>query len=72
MRIAISRAGVAGAVLAYRPVDAPMGGMNASGLGRRHGEHGILKYTEPQTIAIERGLPVGRRLGCAPIITRAS
>ena len=36
-----------------------MGGMKASGLGRRHGEHRILKYTEPQTIAIERRLPVG-------------
>ena len=44
---------------AWASVDAPMGGMKASGVGRRHGEHGILKYTEPQTIAIERGLPVG-------------
>ncbi|MCW2654692.1 MAG: gabD2 [Mycobacterium sp.] len=44
---------------AWASVDAPMGGMKASGLGRRHGEHGIMKYTEPQTIAIERGLPVG-------------
>lgn len=35
------------------------GGMKASGIGRRHGEHGILKYTEPQTIAIEKVLPVG-------------
>ena len=44
---------------AWASVDAPMGGMKASGLGRRHGEHGILKYTEPQTIAVERLLPVG-------------
>lgn len=44
---------------AWASVDAPMGGMKASGLGRRHGEHGILKYTEPQTIATERLLPVG-------------
>ena len=44
---------------AWTSVDAPMGGMKASGLGRRHGEHGILKYTEPQTIAVERLLPVG-------------
>jgi succinate-semialdehyde dehydrogenase/glutarate-semialdehyde dehydrogenase len=35
-----------------------MGGMKDSGVGRRHGEHGILKYTEAQTIAIERVLPV--------------
>jgi succinate-semialdehyde dehydrogenase / glutarate-semialdehyde dehydrogenase len=44
---------------AWGSVDAPMGGMKASGLGRRHGEHGILKYTEPQTIATERLFPVG-------------
>ena len=34
-------------------------GMKDSGVGRRHGEHGILKYTETQTIATERLLPVG-------------
>jgi succinate-semialdehyde dehydrogenase/glutarate-semialdehyde dehydrogenase len=48
-----------GYAAAWGSVDAPMGGMKDSGVGRRHGEHGILKYTEPQTIAIERGLPVG-------------
>lgn len=32
-------------------VDAPMGGMKDSGLGRRHGAEGILKYTESQTVA---------------------
>ncbi|MBO0680388.1 succinate-semialdehyde dehydrogenase (NADP(+)) [Mycolicibacterium sp. S2-37] len=44
---------------AWASVDAPMGGMKDSGIGRRHGEHGMLKYTESQTIAVERGLPVG-------------
>jgi succinate-semialdehyde dehydrogenase/glutarate-semialdehyde dehydrogenase len=44
---------------AWASVDAPMGGMKASGLGRRHGEHGVLKYTESQTIATERLFPVG-------------
>jgi succinate-semialdehyde dehydrogenase/glutarate-semialdehyde dehydrogenase len=44
---------------AWGSVDAPMGGMKDSGLSRRHGEHGILKYTEPQTIATERMIPVG-------------
>lgn len=39
-------------------VDAPMGGMKDSGIGRRHGEHGILKYTEPKTIAVQRLLPI--------------
>ena len=43
---------------AWASVDAPMGGMKASGLGRRHGAHGIQKYTEEQTIAIQRLLPI--------------
>ncbi len=33
-------------------VDAPMGGMKASGMGRRHGRDGLLKYTESQTVAV--------------------
>lgn len=37
---------------------APMGGMGDSGLGRRHGRVGILKYTESQTVADQRLLPV--------------
>jgi succinate-semialdehyde dehydrogenase / glutarate-semialdehyde dehydrogenase len=37
---------------------APMGGMKASGLGRRHGREGILKYTESQTIASQHLLPI--------------
>ncbi len=37
--------------------DAPMGGMKASGISRRHGEGGLLKYTESQTIAVQRGIP---------------
>ena len=31
-----------------------MGGMGASGVGRRHGEVGLLKYTEAQTVATQR------------------
>jgi succinate-semialdehyde dehydrogenase/glutarate-semialdehyde dehydrogenase len=37
-------------------VDAPMGGMKASGVGRRHGRDGLLKYTESQTIAVRSAL----------------
>jgi acyl-CoA reductase-like NAD-dependent aldehyde dehydrogenase len=37
--------------------DAPMGGMKASGLSRRHGSEGILKYTDPQTIAVQHLIP---------------
>lgn len=36
--------------------DAPMGGWKASGLSRRHGEVGLLKFTEPQTVAVQRGI----------------
>jgi len=43
---------------AWASVDAPMGGLKESGLGRRHGEEGILKYTEPQTVAVQRWAPL--------------
>ena len=36
----------------------PIGGMKHSGSGRRHGEEGILKYTEAQTIAVQRLIPL--------------
>jgi succinate-semialdehyde dehydrogenase / glutarate-semialdehyde dehydrogenase len=39
-------------------VDAPMGGWKDSGVGSRHGEHGILKYTSAQTISQQRLLPI--------------
>ena len=35
-----------------------MGGMGASGLGRRHGPEGIVKYTQSQTIAVQRLMPL--------------
>lgn len=37
----------------------PMGGMKASGMGRRHGAEGFQKFAEPQTIATQRLVPVG-------------
>jgi succinate-semialdehyde dehydrogenase/glutarate-semialdehyde dehydrogenase len=39
---------------AWASIDAPMGGMGDSGLGRRHGAEGLLKYTEVQSIAHQR------------------
>jgi succinate-semialdehyde dehydrogenase/glutarate-semialdehyde dehydrogenase len=57
-----------GYVAAWGSIDAPMGGMKDSGLGRRHGAAGILKYTESQTIAVQRLIPlapppaIGQRL----------
>jgi succinate-semialdehyde dehydrogenase / glutarate-semialdehyde dehydrogenase len=39
---------------AFGSTDAPMGGMGASGLGRRHGAEGLLRYTEVQAVATQR------------------
>ncbi|HLT69721.1 MAG TPA: succinic semialdehyde dehydrogenase [Acidimicrobiales bacterium] len=41
---------------AWGSLDAPMGGMKASGLGRRHGREGLLKYTESRTVAVRSKL----------------
>jgi acyl-CoA reductase-like NAD-dependent aldehyde dehydrogenase len=43
---------------AWGSVDSPIGGMKESGLGPRHGAEGILKFTETQTIAVQRLLPI--------------
>ncbi|MEV6394134.1 succinic semialdehyde dehydrogenase [Streptomyces sp. NPDC051907] len=48
---------------AYGSVQAPMGGMKDSGLSRRHGSEGILKYTEAQTVAQQRLMPLGPSFG---------
>ncbi|MEY4417588.1 MAG: hypothetical protein RIQ88_26 [Actinomycetota bacterium] len=40
----------------FASLDTPMGGMKNSGLGRRNGPAGLLKYTEAQAIGIHRGL----------------
>jgi acyl-CoA reductase-like NAD-dependent aldehyde dehydrogenase len=43
---------------AWASVDAPMGGMRESGVGRRHGTQGLLKFTQAQTVAEQRGVPI--------------
>jgi succinate-semialdehyde dehydrogenase/glutarate-semialdehyde dehydrogenase len=48
----------AGYVSAWGSHDSPMGGMKDSGLGRRHGAQGILKYCESQTVAVQRVVPI--------------
>ncbi len=40
--------------MGWAAVDAPMGGFKESGVGRRHGPEGIRKFTEPQTILVNR------------------
>ncbi|HEY2384843.1 MAG TPA: succinic semialdehyde dehydrogenase [Terriglobia bacterium] len=37
-------------LLIYNSFDVPMGGVKLSGIGRRHGEQGILRYTQAQSI----------------------
>ncbi|MCA0294201.1 MAG: aldehyde dehydrogenase family protein [Actinobacteria bacterium] len=37
---------------------APMGGLGDSGIGRRHGSQGLLKFTESQTVAEQRLHPI--------------
>jgi succinate-semialdehyde dehydrogenase/glutarate-semialdehyde dehydrogenase len=46
-----------GYVATWGSHDAPMGGFKRSGLGRRHGQEGLLKFTEPQTVAVQRLIP---------------
>ncbi|MEV1020937.1 succinic semialdehyde dehydrogenase [Streptomyces sp. NPDC050264] len=48
---------------AYGSVQSPMGGMKDSGLGRRHGSEGLLKYTEAQTVAHQRVMPMAPSFG---------
>ncbi|MGL4745278.1 MAG: succinic semialdehyde dehydrogenase [Dermatophilaceae bacterium] len=48
-----------GYAAAWGSVAAPMGGMKASGIGRRHGREGILKYTESQNVSVQRLVNIG-------------
>lgn len=38
----------------FASIDSPMGGMRESGMGRRQGAEGILRYTEPQAVGTQR------------------
>ena len=56
-----------GYLSAIGSVAAPMGGMRASGVGRRHGADGILRYTETQTVAAQRrATPYPAKPGAVP------
>ncbi|MFL6090987.1 MAG: succinic semialdehyde dehydrogenase [Aeromicrobium sp.] len=46
-----------GFMASFGSIDAPMGGMRKSGSGRRQGHEGILRYTEPQSVAVQRVMP---------------
>ena len=47
----------------FGSLDSPMGGMRQSGLGRRQGAEGILRYTEPQSVATQRLIRIAPMLG---------
>ncbi|HET7388678.1 MAG TPA: succinic semialdehyde dehydrogenase [Nocardioidaceae bacterium] len=47
----------------FASVEAPMGGMRSSGLGRRQGAEGVLRYTETQSVATQRLLRFAPMLG---------
>ncbi len=55
-----------GLVASWGSHEAPMGGMKDSGLGRRHGIDGILKFTESQTVATQRLIPAYAPFGGIP------
>ncbi len=47
----------------FGSIDSPMGGMRTSGLGRRQGAEGILRFTESQSVATQRALRFAPVLG---------
>ncbi|TCO65796.1 succinic semialdehyde dehydrogenase [Actinocrispum wychmicini] len=54
-----------GHVVGFGSADAPMGGMKDSGLGRRNGAEGLLKYTEAQNVSEQR-VPLSAPPGWLP------
>jgi succinate-semialdehyde dehydrogenase / glutarate-semialdehyde dehydrogenase len=47
----------------FASLEAPMGGMRESGLGRRQGAEGILRFTETQSVATQRLIRLAPMLG---------
>jgi acyl-CoA reductase-like NAD-dependent aldehyde dehydrogenase len=52
-----------GFAASFGSIEAPMGGMRSSGLGRRQGSEGVLRFTEPQSVATQRVTPIAPRFG---------
>ncbi|MDT5091532.1 MAG: succinate-semialdehyde dehydrogenase / glutarate-semialdehyde dehydrogenase [Mycobacterium sp.] len=61
-----------GYAFAWGSLSAPMGGMGISGVGRRHGPEGLLKYTESQTIAAARVFNLDAPFGVPPTLWQKS
>ena len=47
----------------FGSIDSPMGGMRASGMGRRQGAEGVHRYTESQSVATQRLIRLAPMLG---------
>jgi succinate-semialdehyde dehydrogenase/glutarate-semialdehyde dehydrogenase len=47
----------------FASLEAPMGGMRESGLGRRQGSEGVLRYTEAQSVATQRLMRIAPTMG---------
>lgn len=58
-RIHAGSVGVNSTLMVYNCVDAPMGGLKASGVGRRHAEYGISRFTQPRSVAVGFSLAGG-------------
>ena len=50
----------------FGSIDAPMGGMKASGLGRRQGPEGLLRFVESQAVGTQSVIPLAPSLGLSP------
>jgi succinate-semialdehyde dehydrogenase/glutarate-semialdehyde dehydrogenase len=60
-----------GYITAWAAHDAPMGGMNDSGLGRRHGPEGVKRFTEAQTVSTSRFVPIDPVAGLTDLEAKA-
>ena len=47
----------------FASIESPMGGMRQSGMGRRQGSEGIHRYTETQSVAVQRVVRLSPMLG---------
>lgn len=50
----------------FGSIDAPMGGMKNSGLGRRQGAAGLRRFTDEQSVATQYAIPLAPSLGLTP------
>ena len=47
----------------FASIDSPMGGMRESGMGRRQGAEGVLRYTESQSVGTQKLIRFGPMYG---------